>query len=55
VTPADLLELGKMIAPAIAVYAGVRADLSFLKAKVESLQSSADEAHKRIDKVLERL
>lgn len=36
------------------VYAAIRADLAYLRAKVENAQDSARKAHSRIDLILDR-
>lgn len=52
---ADLLpHVISALAGGIGVYAGIRADLAALHARVALLETSANQAHIRIDKLLER-
>lgn len=47
--PEWALEVGAIIAAGAGVYAAIRADLAYMRAKLENLQESAAEAHRRID------
>lgn len=44
---------GQLIAGA-AIYGGIRADIRAMHARIEDAKRSADEAHSRIDRLLER-
>jgi len=43
-----------MTGAAVAVYAGIRADLAAMKAQLEGVTHSANHAHRRIDDLLMR-
>lgn len=50
--PEWVLQLLGMAGGAVAVYAGIRADLSAVRVKAETAAAAAQEAHSRIDKLL---
>lgn len=52
--PDWLMQVLTAAAGAVGVYAGIRADLAGLRVRAEMAANSADEAHKRIDKILMR-
>lgn len=45
----EMRPLMAFVAPAVAVYAGIRADLARLNAKADHAAHAADTAHRRID------
>ena len=45
----ELRPLLAIVGPALAVYAGIRADLARLNAKADHAAHAADTAHRRID------
>lgn len=52
--PEWLSELLPVIGGAAAVYAAIRADLAYLRAKAEQAVASAESAHRRIDDFFQR-
>lgn len=52
--PDWLIQLLGPLGVGIAVYTGIRVDLSVAKAKAEQALATADHAHGRIDRLLER-
>jgi hypothetical protein len=47
--PEWILQVVSIVAAGAGVYAAIRADLAFLRAKVDTLEESAERAHRRID------
>lgn len=52
--PEWLLQVGAMVAGAAGIYAAIRADLAYIRAKAESAAESATSAHRRIDDFFQR-
>jgi len=52
--PEWLLEAGTIIAAGVGVYAAIRSDLAYMRAKIEHIELSAAEAHRRLDMVIYR-
>jgi outer membrane murein-binding lipoprotein Lpp len=50
--PEWLLQLGGMVIGGAGIYAGIRADLAAMHAKIEAASSSATRAHQRIDEFI---
>lgn len=48
----EMRPLIAFVAPAVAVYAGIRADLARLNAKADHAAHAADTAHRRIDDLI---
>lgn len=48
-SPTDLLELIKVLAPVAALYAAIRADMAKILERATTAQNSATRAHERID------
>lgn len=42
------------LAGGVGVYVGIRSDIAHLKARVEHAEKSTDQAHTRIDSILQR-
>lgn len=42
------------LAGGVGVYVGIRSDIAHLKARVEHAEKSSDQAHTRIDSILQR-
>lgn len=48
----DIADIFKIAGAAIGAYVAVRAELSYLKAKMERVEKSVDDAHERIDNMM---
>lgn len=49
--PDWIVQLMGMAGAGVAVYAGIRADLAYLRAKIEGAHESASLAHQRLDEL----
>lgn len=52
--PDWIIQLVAPLGMGLAVYTGIRIDLAIAKAKAEQAFSTANEAHRRIDRIQER-
>ena len=52
--PEWLMEAGTIVAAGVGVYAAIRSDLAYMRAKIEHIELSAAEAHRRLDMVFDR-
>ncbi len=52
--PEWLMQLGGIVVGGAGLYAGIRADLAAMHAKIEGATASASRAHQRIDEIIMR-
>ena len=50
-TPEFLAQLLGMVGVAVGVYAGIRADIASMRARIELMKEDLDRAHDRIDSI----